>query len=246
MSNERMTVENARRLYLAGAGVARGIVFDATRRFENDGWWWPRTQSQASVVSHAMALQWALEIPERERPRWLCMNVGKPRAGLGNTEKSRLIEAAESARPGLAWVKGEAMLDAVVFPDHELVKSGGTPHVALLTFESEMSAVAGVQDNISRRTDDYAWDYFKLIWVPSPRRLFVARVGAAAGVEERDRIDRLTKSLDTITRWYKIAFSSADQLVVVVLAAAEPSASVVKVVIGGDASPGWEPLFPAK
>jgi hypothetical protein len=44
--------------------------------------------------------------------------------------------------------------------------------------ESEVCPTHGVGDSVTT-ADDYSWDFFKLLAVRSPTRLFVARVGTS-------------------------------------------------------------------
>lgn len=239
-----MNINDARTMYVDGAAVARSVLERARVHHAEYGWWWPAAQREASVVSHAMALEWAKNIDPSERPGWVCMNVGRAKDRMLETEKTRLIEASKIEDAGIRPTTGEVMLDLVVLPELKFVESGLAEHAACLTMESEMSARQGVNRQIGRNTNDYAWDFFKLVWVPSPRRLFVARVGKARGGAERARIEALKNFLDEIIVWYRRSFAPADKLVMVILGAATPENSFIKVVIGSDASSRWESLFP--
>lgn len=71
----------------------------------------------------------------------------------------------------------------------------------LLTAESEMFAGHGVGDELTR-AHDYSWDFFKLMLVRSPLRLFLARVGAIGNESGCTRRDALVASLKHIVELY--------------------------------------------
>ena len=246
------TIDDARNLYVRAADLAREVL-PRLQGAEAPRGWWPESQSEATVLSHAVAIRWAAEIPLEEHPRFLCMNTGRSKDGLSPTAKQALLTTGkipvfnkDAGQPGLCFLRGEAMLDMVVFPDPTVVTAGAARTVALLTVESETHAHHGVGDAISRYANGYAWDFFKLVWLPSPRRLFIARVGALKGATESARIETLRKSLDRIVGNYPFAFAADDVLVVIILAETKPQESVIKVMVGGkvDAGSAWARLFP--
>lgn len=269
-----MNVDDAKELYRLGAQDALELLrVHEPAAFKDVTRWWPKDRAgitarrQATVLSHAVALRWVANIPSGDHARFLCMNTGRSKDGLGSTAKAGLLELegepgirwrsprttiprSAPGRTGLCHLPGEAMLDMVVFPDPAIVMIGGAKHIALLTMESEMCPDHGVKEVISRFENDYAWDFFKLIWVPSPRRLFAARVGGVgrkAEQAERSRIAALCKFLDAIiTSYGSIAFGKEDVLVILILAERDHKESVVRVVIGGDTGiePAWAKLFP--
>ena len=73
-----------------------------------------------------------------------------------------------------------------------------------LTGESEAYPYHGVKDSLSAKDDDYSWDFYKLLVMPSATRLFFARVGSkrATKVPVADRIHELGVSLQGLIDWY--------------------------------------------
>jgi hypothetical protein len=70
-----------------------------------------------------------------------------------------------------------------------------------LTGESEMHPYHGVGDSLTT-ADDYSWDFYKLLVVPSATRLFCARVGRSAGRGATDRINDLLSTLQGLIDLY--------------------------------------------
>lgn len=80
------------------------------------------------------------------------------------------------------------------------------------TGESEMHQAHGVGDSMTT-TDDYSWDFFKLLVVPSPTRVFVARVGGADGIDSGHRCLELATTLRRLIDRYGLAYlKSTDEL----------------------------------
>lgn len=240
-----MTLDDAREWYQVGACVASSVIYRA-RMLPRDQAWWPRNHREASVLSHAMAMQWAMTIPADEHPQWLCMGGRGSMGGLWGTQKRGLMAGSMLGVRGIGWAEEEEpLLDLVVLPRPASVKAGLCRHTALLTMESELQAAHRVRPSCYGSADDYARGFFKLLWLPSPRRLFVARVGVRRNAREAGRIEKLRDSLDEITRWHSAAFAPGDQLVLVILAESAEGApgSSVKVIIGGDTSSPWGPLL---
>lgn len=90
----------------------------------------------------------------------------------------------------------ETMLDLTV-------QDWGAPSPFLATCESEMCATWGVGDDIDG-VNDYSWDFFKLLAVPSPFRLFIGRVGPDGGIAGEERRDALVHSLKAVHDRYPV------------------------------------------
>lgn len=245
-----MDIDGARALYTSGASAAGQAL-------NKSGPWWPKDQTEASAVSFGMALAWTQRIPTVEQPRYLCLNAPRTRdPGRGHDEnapKLKLIRAAVAAtqhraKGRLEFLPGEAMLDFAVLPAHSALEAG-LGKFALLTMESEMCASHGVEPQASRHANDYAWDLAKLLWAPSPRRLFVARVGGTKPGTPvstgRTRRLKLCETIDTLLRYYGGLSHPEDVLVTVVLPAdgREVSDATLRVWQGGIARGDWAPLF---
>lgn len=86
----------------------------------------------------------------------------------------------------------------------------------LLTAESEVSATKDVGDWRLGDEHDYAWDFLKLLVVPSPLRLFFARVGSVER-EGPDRIAELTATLGKLVGTHKMLLRDGDELAAVIV-----------------------------
>ncbi len=73
------------------------------------------------------------------------------------------------------------------------------------TGESEMFMRHGVGDRMTTE-DDYSWDFYKLLVVPSATRLFMARVGTLDGVSDVQRCGDLARSLRTIVDRFAVTY----------------------------------------
>ena len=91
------------------------------------------------------------------------------------------------------------------------------PSPLLASAESEMCSTWGVGSSISG-DDDYSWDFYKLLLVPSPFRLFFCRVGAFEDETGEARRDQLIESLYEIFDLYRGLVRDEDEVGAVVLA----------------------------
>lgn len=181
--------------------------------------WWP-TQAQTTVLSWAIALAWAEDQRLGRRQPWLCTTWGQPHS---KKWKQRLLDTFGFRCPPrdmLAATGGgkrvyakEHSLDLCLFPGKP-AKSG--KECALLTMESEVHSKHNVGESIGPE-NDYIWDYFKLLWIPSPRRLMVARVGTCRGASSSARRLKLRKSFEHVTSMYR-GFVGDAELVVLIIA----------------------------
>lgn len=253
-----MDLHEARCLYADGASAA-GSALDKV------GSWWPRDQVEASAVSFGIALAWARTIPAAEHPQFLCMplpRVAGPNSAFDEAApKVKLIRAAEADTqhwsPSERLSTAEVMLDFAVLPAHPALAAGQVREFALLTMESEMSHRHGVQLPATT-ANGYAWDLAKLLWAPSPRRLFVARVGAlkarkaTGGAGEQHgaggaRRKALRGTIDTLLAYYGGLSRPDDALLTLVLPAdrREYGDAMLRVWKGGRAQGEWAALFTA-
>jgi hypothetical protein len=120
----------------------------------------------------------------------------------------------ESAPAGKRrWTPQETLVDITV---HDWA----APQPLQIAAESEMCADWDVGDSIDGG-DDYSWDFYKLLLVQAPLKLFFARVGprrAAAAGSGRERRDALVRSLVSVYDSYP-RLSRNVELAAVVLAA---------------------------
>jgi hypothetical protein len=121
--------------------------------------------------------------------------------------------------------------------------SPGNPTV--LTAESEMFAWHGAGPMMGnrnsrhrRRIDDYTWDFYKLLLVPSPYRVFIARLGAADGDSELGRIAELRESLGSVMEWYGRDLLGGAELAAILLPET-PSLDFTGVHLGVWGEAGW-------
>jgi hypothetical protein len=129
--------------------------------------------------------------------------------------RQQLLDKVWPSRKRLAHSPYEVMLD---FSIHNW--DAGRP--VLLTAESEMYAEGGTGDSLEGE-DDYSWDFYKLLLVASPVRLFIARVGERWITQTRlqrgtVRRNQLVKSLSNIVSWGGAStLQPGDELGVVIL-----------------------------
>jgi hypothetical protein len=71
-----------------------------------------------------------------------------------------------------------------------------------LTGESESGPYHGTGDSLESNKDDYSWDFYKLLVMPSTTRLFFARVGRTKGSAIPERIEALVTTLQGLIDWY--------------------------------------------
>jgi hypothetical protein len=103
--------------------------------------------------------------------------------------------------------QGGCIVDGYVFAGAK-----GDPVWPVLTIESE-GAVHDVTKSSHSGTCDYLWDFFKLLQVPSPLRLFFARTSLS-------RVRLLERRLDALARAYAPARRPRDEVFAVVFPAA--------------------------
>lgn len=181
-----------------------------------EGTWWPRTQAERTVLAQAIALEWAERdnIGTRGREAWVSTCWGRD-ANLQRAVMDRygviLPDAGqESATNGNRRFSARQMLlDFSIWPtDNANVRS-----LIHLTMESEMYPQHEVGSTVYAG-NGYAYDFFKLLWCPSPRRVF------AACTYNAHRRNTLTNSLDTVAS-SNAAFLGDDSLYVFILPPAQ-------------------------
>lgn len=199
-------------------------AFEATRTaLEQDSEWWP-SQPQATVLAQALAMEWANAEhlgTAREHAIWISTSLGT----LAGAKLKLLHEHYGVSLPPVhasprdryaprgnrRLSQREFLLDFTLWP----LDDAEGDHL-LLSMESECYGAHGVGDTVTL-DDGYSYDFYKLLLVPSPRRLFFARVNGDA-----QRRDTLLGSLQTLTveardRGY---LRDGDELLAVILSAA--------------------------
>lgn len=145
----------------------------AAKVYGGDTTWWPRSQTEATTLAWAVGLQWLDELHPRS-PWWLWSAWG-----TGPASKSQLLDEYR-----VRHAEPESRLPASsgrrrFYPRQYLVDLCAGPSVGnnlLLTMESEVYGAHQVGHDIVP-ANGYAWDFAKLLYVRSPLRIFVARVG---------------------------------------------------------------------
>ena len=100
----------------------------------------------------------------------------------------------------------EYMLDVTVY------RGDSDPYTPLATAESEAYAEHEARDSSSSDTSDYLWDFYKLLQVPSPLRVFIARV---RGIERCKVLERRLEQF--CTKYYCQCLSEGDRVFTLVL-----------------------------
>jgi hypothetical protein len=198
--------------------------FRTVRRvYGGDGQWWPG-QREATVVAWGIAMQWAFVnkgLGTRDAKVWVSASGGAEWAQKCDVLKRYRVDPPDEDRGystnelrGKRFSRREYLLDFTIWP------SDLTPRDLELTMESECYDSFEVETEIEFE-NGYAYDYYKLMLVPSPRRVFVCRVNSRR--EDRDaRRARLLESLTAITRdaLETGILNARDELSVLILAAA--------------------------
>lgn len=158
--------------------------------------WWPSTQAQRTVLAQAIALEWANDdhLGTQGREVWISTCWGRDVALQGAVFEHYGVKLPRSGhnfakRGNRRFSPCQVLVDFSIWPtDHS--KSNED---VFLTMESEMFSHHRVDATVDP-SNGYAYDFFKVLWCPSPRRLFVACV---AGKERRET---LTESLNLIAQ----------------------------------------------
>ena len=103
----------------------------------------------------------------------------------------------------------ESMVDVAVY------RGETDPYATLATAESEAYCDHGVSSASTSDTTDYLWDLYKLLQVPSPIRLFVARVRTL------ERCCVLEGRIEFLVKGYRGALREGDRVFSIVLPTAK-------------------------
>ena len=186
---------------------------------ELGNFWWPDgTQPQRSAS--AWALAFFLKAAKDRLSRFRGAHATVCPKGKDNHYR-QILDALWTPFKGEHWPH-EMLVDFSVL-DWRLRSP------ILLTAESEVAPRHGVKDSITR-DDDYSWDFFKLLVIPSPRRLFFARVGAIERGSGRARLEELVATLKRLVKHYGEAFlRERDELGAVIVSGAKADAACTKI-----------------
>lgn len=151
--------------------------------------WWPQTQAQRTVLAQAIALEWANDdrLGTQGREVWISTcwghDVELQRAVFESYGVKMPLPGHGSARKGnRRFSPRQLLLDFSIWP----TDNSQSDEDVCLTMESEMYSHHRVDATVDP-SNGYAYDFFKVLWCPSPRRLFVACV---AGKAQRDELER--------------------------------------------------------
>lgn len=161
--------------------------------------WWPRTATDASRWALAFMIHIATVLEPDNKELTVATHILR-------SAKDRASLLGQAGWKG-QHQKWEMITDFAVFATsrHSEIK---------LTGESEVYARHSVGISLDH---DYAWDFFKLLLVPSPRRIFVARIAGSERVDTVTRCKELAKSLTTLIEIHIKLLRDGDQLGVVIL-----------------------------
>jgi hypothetical protein len=177
----------------------------------NDGWW-PMTkgkrQAEATAWAFAFFLHAALDRCSGPSLTAACS------AGDAKEGNEEVLARLWTNTPGRLHQPGQVLVD---FSIH----NWGAANPIQLTGESEMNAQHGVGDSLEG-DDDYSWDFYKLLLIPSTTRLFVARVGGRDGHSAGYRCEQLAATLESLIDFYAPALLRPhDELGAVIISSAK-------------------------
>lgn len=166
------------------AAIACGVK----RRDAGD--WWPKAQGTFTVLAWALALEWATEdaLGSKGAPAWYCAPWGsrceEKRALFSKRYNVKFADEGFARRGARRHDPHGYLVDFSVWPENE--------DLPMLTMESEMAPDHGAGASVSL-DDGFIYDFYKILLVPSSRRLFVARV------RNETQRDQLLESLGQVT-----------------------------------------------
>jgi hypothetical protein len=168
--------------------------------------WWPGTAAGQQANASAWAMAFFVEAA-------LDMCAGAQLTARCSEGKKGIVKTIVDDR----WVSGanrlhqssQLMLDFCVTND-------GSSDPIQLTGESEVHANHSI-GYLPTPDNGYAWDFYKLLIVPSATRLYFARVAAQDGKSVQDRIRELAENLRKLIDLYGPAFVRPNDEIAVVL-----------------------------
>lgn len=212
-----MNVETWQTIVRAGFRCARRV-------YRGGANWWP-DQASGTALAWAIAMQWAFAyegLGTRTEPVWVSASGGtdwqckSKILGAFNVDlPNRKLGYSTNELRARRFSRREYLLDFTVWPSDKL------PRNLDLSMESECYDGFDVEAEVEP-ANGYAYDFYKLMLVPSPRRVFVCRVNNRRG-EQHERRDRLLDSLNEIANdaAETTILSAKDELSVLILAAAQ-------------------------
>ena len=170
--------------------------YDVQRGEEKNEDWWPAKQSESSLWMWATFLRVSdslcQDVPGNEYTLTAKPSYHETNPTLEDWESLVEKNWNKSVNNSRAIDREEVLVDFTV------LDWKSQDHI-VLTAESEMHAAHGVGYHICGN-NGYAWDFYKLLLVPSPIRLYFAQVGSGYGRTGKERRDDLVSSIDEILR----------------------------------------------
>lgn len=199
--------------------------------------WWPGSQSEATTWIWATILRAARVLVDYRAPTMFCASL---HGEAQRFERSRLVEEWQAEGANRSFYDGHDLLD-FSFKHYTVARPN------CFAAESEMAPVHGVGGSLDR-ADDYSWDFFKLLQVVVPNRLFFARVGRGwDGVAGDQRRPILIEKLKSICSKYAGQFLlEGDSVGIVVLPSEVRQWHDVRIVVGNATTNGvveWSPTL---
>lgn len=202
--------------------------------------WWPTLgragQGQAPTWAWATVLRLANDLPALVKGKMTL---------AANRGKEHHFNARKTLLDSLWTAHGHKHSRYEVLVDFNIAAYDSPGNPTVMTAESEMFAWHGAGPMMGdrnrrhrRRIDDYMWDFFKLLLVPSPFRLLMARVGAADGDSETGRLAELRESLGSVMEWYGRDLLGGAELAAILLPET-PSLDFAGVHLGVWGEAGW-------
>lgn len=198
---------------------------DATRVLGEDDHetWWPGSQSEATTWIWATILRAARDLVDYRAPTMFCASL---HGEAQRPEREQLVKDWQAEGASRTFYDGHDLLD-FSFKHYTVARPN------CLAAESEMAPVHGVGGSLDR-ADDYSWDFFKLLQVTVPNRLFFARVGRGwDGVAGAERRPILIDTLKRIcTKYAQQLVRKDDSVGLVVLPSERKQWQDVRVIVG--------------
>ncbi|MCD5362816.1 MULTISPECIES: hypothetical protein [Chromobacterium] len=159
--------------------------------------WWPLSSNSKPYAAQASA--WGIAFFTEAALNRAAGEVLTARCSNGSNNLSQsIVDALWVSSPDRIHDKDQLMLDYCV-----VNQTASSP--IQVTGESEVGPSHPIDFN-PIPTNGYAWDFYKLLIVPSATRLFFARVASSGGVGAPQRIEALAKSLRKLIDIYGPTF----------------------------------------
>ena len=175
--------------------------------------WWPSSQAERSVLAQAIAMEWANRAnigSTQGNETWVSTCWGRAvelqRAMFHHYKVILPPPGAVHASGGLRRLSAmQFLVDFSIWP----TDNAKTSKLVHLTMESEMYSEHSVKPEVHSE-NGYAYDFYKIVWCKSPRRLF------ACCVRWDSERDKLQKSLTKVAK-ESASFIGSDELRVFML-----------------------------